>query len=102
MLQDNSQKVFKQRIRSVLIGCAYGDAFGMAAEGMSFNAIHNAYPKGINEFLPSINHGISDRIFPAGSITNIRVSLQVKSICDIYQIGISLVQLLIRLLGLPH
>lgn len=70
MLQDNSQKVFKQRIRSVLIGCAYGDAFGMAAEGMSFNAIHNAYPKGINEFLPSINHGISDRIFPAGSITD--------------------------------
>ena len=63
MLQDNSQKVFKQRIRSVLIGCAYGDAFGMAAEGMSFNAIHNAYPKGINEFLPSNYICLFDYLF---------------------------------------
>lgn len=58
------------RIYNVLAGCAYGDAFGMPTEGMSQNAIHLEYPDGITQFLPSINHALTNRRFAAASITD--------------------------------
>lgn len=42
----------------------------MPTEGMSLRGIHEQHKEGITEFLPSINHNISKRVFEAGSITD--------------------------------
>ncbi len=60
----------KERIYAVLVGCCYGDAFGMPTEGLSLQAIRRQCPQGIDRFYPSMNAVISQRSFAEGTITD--------------------------------
>lgn len=58
------------RIKGILIGCAYGDAMGMPTENMTREAILERYTNGITEFLPSMETGVMGRNLVAGEITD--------------------------------
>lgn len=64
------QDIRFQRIKGVLIGCAYGDAMGMPTENMPREWIIKQYPQGIKEFLPSLETGVIGRALHAGEITD--------------------------------
>ena len=63
-------KEIKNRIRGTLIGCAYGDAMGMATEFLSREKINKNYPNGVSDFYASSEDDILGRKFPRGSVTD--------------------------------
>lgn len=64
------QEIKRNKIKGVLIGCAYGDAMGMPTENMPREWIMEQYPMGIKEFLPSLEKGAMGRDLLAGEITD--------------------------------
>lgn len=64
------QDIKRNKIKGVLIGCAYGDAMGMPTENMPREWIMEHHPKGIKEFLPSLDKGSMGRDLLAGEITD--------------------------------
>lgn len=63
-------KVDLLKIKSVLIGIAYGDALGMPTEFLTREQIAKLYPKGVNTFYPSNKYDFIGRQFTAGRVTD--------------------------------
>ena len=59
-----------QRIRGMLIGCAYGDAMGMPTEFIPRARIEECFPEGMMTFQPSTPYGVYPRSLAAGEITD--------------------------------
>ena len=82
----------KEKIRSTLIGVAYGDAMGMPSEMMTRELFRQAFPHGIKTFEPSSPYDFFQRTFLAGQVTDdtmhtflvIRTMLQNQGKFDIH------------------
>ena len=73
-----------QRIKGLLIGCAYGDAMGMPSEMMTRETMKKAFPNGIHSFMPSSRYDFIGRNLEAGKVTDdtINTLLVWKSIVE--------------------
>ncbi|SER64307.1 ADP-ribosylglycohydrolase family protein [Parafannyhessea umbonata] len=64
------QTDLSSRVRGALIGCAYGDAFGMPTEMMTRELLDRAFPGGVMRLEPSSRLDFFGRQFPAGTVTD--------------------------------
>lgn len=71
----------KERIKGVLIGCAYGDAMGMPTEMMTREMIDELFPNGVHHFEPSTKKDVFKRNFPAGTVTDDTINTLL--VCDV-------------------
>lgn len=60
----------ENRIHGILVGGAFGDAFGMPTECWSRAQIKEKFPKGIHSFLSSQNNELMTRELKAGTVTD--------------------------------
>ena len=72
------------RVKGVLIGCAYGDAMGMPTENLARKQILERYPKGIDTFVESVDQSENGRTFLPGQVTDdtINTILLLRSIAE--------------------
>lgn len=68
------------RIKGLLVGCAYGDALGMPSEMMSKETFEKAFPNGIDRFMPSTPYDFIGRKFKAGQVTDDTINVLI--VCD--------------------
>lgn len=73
----------KQKIKGLLIGCAFGDAYGMPTEFMTRSQIKDKYGV-ISELMPSHGNMIDSRFKPAGKVTDdtINTLMIFKMLCN--------------------
>ena len=57
-------------MRGALIGCAFGDAFGMPTEMLTREQMNEAFPDGISRLEPSSDIDFFGRRFVAGTVTD--------------------------------